>query len=225
MKRIAWFALSLGLLLSSCKNNHSSTIYSLCSAPCWRDVKPGVTFFGEALSLIKSFPDVSYQSISISDTWNIFNRFVFFELTSGEVVRIFSIDDTVVLIDFENIHERQTLMDFTHEYGNPTYIYHAMNLGPGFPLLPASDAYHSWIYAIYPSKGISFSMDLYDVWLGPIETISGTLKITGIQYYDINKYDILLENGFIIIPVPNFTNSDYYPWKGFGDVNDLYPIQ
>lgn len=211
---------------SACSSHPGSTLTdNLCEAPCWRGIEPGKTSSSDALSVVRSFADTNQNSISISDPWNIFSGLVYFQLKPGKVVRIFSINDTVALITFESIEGEVTFNDFISAIGTPTYVYHTMVLGPGFPLLPASDADHPWLYAIYPSRGVSFGSDMYNVWLGPTYSFRESSKITEIQYFDPEEYDLLLEKGFVVSISSGFSPSDLYSWKGYGNLNELYPLQ
>lgn len=223
-RRVCVLILLITIITSSCSTKNPIVLSNQCKAPCWRQIEPGKTTAEEALKLIQSFPDLNNKSVSLSDSWNIFSGFVGFKLKTGEVIRVYSIDNNVVSITFESSTGLLTVGDLISEFGEPTYIYPENILGSGPLIIPASDSLHLWINLIYPKKGISVSYDSNDSYLFPDKSITKETKIKYLEYFDVNQYDQLFKLEY---------GSDYedksikellYPWKGYGNVEELYPI-
>jgi len=210
-------------LLTACRSTQSPVFSDQCAAPCWRQIEPGKTDSSGALSTIKSFSDIDLRRISISGPWNIFSGFIHFELTSGETIRIYMIDGFVVLIDFYN-PKGITFGDCVDEFGFPEYVAQSSTLGPGLPILPASDAEHIWLNALSPSKGIVYSYDMYNVWFGSNFNLAQNTIISSIRFFDPKQYEKLLENGFLISnDTGGLSPGNLYQWNGYGNINELYP--
>ena len=96
------FFLTCLFMLSSCQPVQSAAFSDQCAAPCWRNIKPGETHFQDAIALIKKFPDIDTKDVGISGPWNIFSDFIAFNLTNGDDIRVYAIDNIVALITFHN---------------------------------------------------------------------------------------------------------------------------
>jgi hypothetical protein len=212
--------IAIALILSSCKSNSKTVVFfGQCVFPCWRGIDPGETHFQDALNMIKKFPDYDSKRTSVSDAWNIFSNFIDFELKTGENIRVYAIDDVVVLITFYN-PRGITFEDCINNFGSPMYAAQYAKLGAGPIYLPMSEGKHVWFAALNPQQGVVFSYDTYGNFeLKPKATISE------ISFFDTRLYEKLFENAFIIRfdPANNFMQEKLYVWKDYGNINELYP--
>ncbi len=211
------------IIFSRCQPKTPIIFSEQCSAPCWRNLEPGKTNSAEALKAIKGYSDIKLDNISISGPWNIFSNFIDFNLVTDEKVQVYMIDDVVSLIMVSNL-KGINFRNCIAKLGDPKYAAISSSLGPGLPIIPASDANHIWFSAIYPSTGIVLSHDTYNVWLGENLKLAKTTFISQASIYDPKKFTLLLQKGFLI-PSDSNGNSqnNLVAWKGYGDINLLYP--
>jgi len=203
--------LAIALLLSSCKSNSKTVVFSdQCAIPCWRGINPGETHFQDAVNTVKKFPDYDSKYAGISGKWNIFSGFIDFDLKTGENIRVYAIDDVVALIAFYN-PQGITFKNFAEEIGDPKYAARSTAMGRG-PLW--SEGPHVWLTAIYPQKGVVFNYDTtVNLQLTPNRTA------VFINFFDINQYEKLLNDYFFE------ERFELYDWKGYGNINELYPAK
>ncbi|MBN2258030.1 MAG: hypothetical protein JW704_09420 [Anaerolineaceae bacterium] len=212
------------LLFYGCTVRQSVVSTAKCTAPCWEGISPGYTSYEDSLLILQNLENVDNSSVIPSGPWSIFTNGISFQLYSGETAGISIIDDTVIMVSFRKPGGILSISECIQRFGTPSFIKQSHVLGPGFPLVLGSDAEHPWLYAVYPSEGISLGYDMYRVWTGPNYSLEPDTQINEIQYFDPKQYDLLLENGMIINSLSDIRQSDLYPWKGYGNVNDLYPF-
>jgi hypothetical protein len=173
--------------------------------------------------LVKDFPDVDIQSIeTIAGSWYIFNNYMTFKLRTNEVVRIYMLNDVVTMIDLSNPRGISSLETYITAFGTPQYAAESRIVGPGIPILPSDDV-HTWFFGLAPSKGIAFGHDTLNVWFGPNYDLGPHTMISDIRFFNPKNYDELLENGFLVDTASRSFSGRLYPWKGFGDIRQLYP--
>ncbi|MEW5938548.1 MAG: hypothetical protein AB1750_02700 [Chloroflexota bacterium] len=205
--------LAIALFLSSCKSNSQSVVFSdECAIPCWRGITPGETHFQDAVNAVKKFPDYESKRSGISDKWNIFSNFIGFYLKTGEDIRVYAIDDVVAVISFSNTRGI-TFKNFAEEFGDPKYVARSTAMGRG-PLW--SESPHVWLTAISPEKGVAYNYDT-----------AGNLRLTHnrivvfIDFFDVNLYEKLLNDYFFM----GEEQVELYDWKGYGNIDELYPVK
>jgi hypothetical protein len=206
-------------MLSACQTTSSSAVFSdQCDAPCWRGIEPGETKFQDAVNLVKKFSDLDSEDIGISGPWNIFSDFIDFNLTNGENIRIYAIDDVVTLIDFYT-PIGVTFQECIKVFGDPAYVVQYPKLGAGSSFFP-SDARHIWFSAIDPKKGIVLTYDTENSF-----DLKESTTISNMSYFDIELFDNLYKNNLLINfdPLKEIPQSQLHAWKGYGDIRTLYP--
>lgn len=216
---IGSFVILLLIILNIRANPHFIW-QSDCAAPCWRQINPGKTNFTSAVAIVEKFPDLRYQdSVEILNEWNIFSKRIFFTLKSGETIRIYFIDDVVAKISLTNKRGLSSFSDCIKIFNYPENVSRSSLLGPGSFFLPASSAIHEWFFAIYPNRGIGYGFDMYKAGTRLKESTS----VTDLYFFDINMYQLLLSKGFLVYSDSDYRESSLQPWKGYGDINELYP--
>jgi hypothetical protein len=207
-------------LLSACQLKQSAVFSSQCSAPCWRNIQPGKTSMQDAMKLVKSFPDVNAKTIATEGPYYIFNDWIDFSLSSGENVNIYMLDNVVAQIYFSIPKGSITFGKCVEVFGSPEYAMQVPTLGPGEPF--SLDAPHIWFDAIKPSRGVVYGYDTFNAWTGPTFNLTSDAKVVELEFFDPQKYHQLLPNLISLDPSSEIENS-LHPWKGYGDINQLYP--
>jgi hypothetical protein len=206
-------------MISACQSSQSMVFSNHCSAPCWRDINPGKTSFSDASELIKKFPDIDISSLSVGSS----NSFIGFYLNSGEHVRVYLLDDVVALITFYN-PARITFENCIKELGVPEYAVQWSILGSGLPIIPASDAKHTWFAAMNPKKGVFFSYDTYQIF-GKDNNLTPDTNVSEISFFDPIRYLKLFDAGLLLrYPLDNISQDQLYSWNGYGNIDELYPL-
>jgi hypothetical protein len=208
------------MFLEGCQPKKSAVFTNNCVAPCWRQITPGQTNRDSAVNIVDQFGDIDKVGVTkLQDGWNIFSYILSFGLISGEKVEIYVIDDIVARISFSKSDGIASFSECIDAFGDPEYIARSSILGAGPFFLPASSAYHSWMFALSPKKGIVFGYDSYST--NP--DLGQKTEISDIQFFDVQKYDQLLENGFLVYSENGFSKNKLQTWKGYGNINELYP--
>ncbi len=206
------------IFLSACQTSESVIFSNLCAAPCWRNIEPGKTTSSEALEMIRKFRDINSASIGVSGPWSIFSGFVQFTLQTGETIRVYSINDKASLITIYNLNGKLSFGKYVEELGMPEYATQTSVLGPGSPIIPASDAVHIWLFALNPKRGTVFGADVTDL------DLTTETRVSYVRYFDPDVYLELLDNGFLVLTDSgHFSEDKLQIWKGYGNISKLYP--
>ena len=180
-------------ILVSCHTRQSAVFSGQCNAPCWRQLQPGKTSMQDAMKLIQGFRDVDSKTIGTAGMpYFIFSDFIKFNLSSGESVKVYIFNDEVALISFTIPGGLITFGKCVEKFGFPDYAMQIPVMGPGLPILPASDATHIWFYAISPSRGVVYDYDIYNMWTDTTFNLTPETTIAELDFFDPQKYDELL---------------------------------
>ena len=213
------YILLLFFLASACStiNAPSASVLtsSNCELPCWNGISPGTTSPEEAYQKLQNIVSVNLNSKnSINQPWKMFSGTITFaihlkefgigEEVDGEIYII--VDRVTVLKLFRNLN--LTFEDGIQKFGEPEIIITV-------PL------YHGGEYslvAIYPSRGVAFESILYS------NNVEKETEIFAITSFDINRYENLLEAGMFSDGFYESVDSKIimYPWKSYGNVEELY---
>jgi hypothetical protein len=165
--RLLFEILSFATLFVSgaCQPKQSAVFSNDCQVPCWRKITPGQTNFQNAVALIEKFPDFdtthfSYSGNIVNEPQGIFSNYGVFDLTSGEEVVFWAIDDTVVLIDFSYDPTGDpigiTFGECIKELGEPDLAVQYEVFGDKILYFIPVDGHHTELSVISPSKGFEF---------------------------------------------------------------------
>jgi hypothetical protein len=213
--------LLISINLSGCKPKTSIVFPEECSAPCWREIVSGKTSKMDALSTIKSFPDIDMNDFHVrenSDT--VFSNIIVFKLKGGEIVRIYLINDIVVLINLEPLNGTVTVQDCVQKFGTPEFIALSTIFGSGIPI-GATSAEHILFYGINIQKGILLGGDTYK-WFSSQANITPKTGVFVVDFFDPQTFDVLLENDVLVNSIKGYSRAELVSWKGYGNVTKLY---
>lgn len=210
------------LLLSACQSSPSPVLSKECAPPCWRGIQPGRTPFQDAVDKVKKFQDYDPKGAGIGKSWKILDSYVGFKLEGGENILIGAINDVVELIIFGN-PKGITFQKSVEELGTPEYVGRSLMLGQGLPILPASDAMHTYLFIVSPSQGVVYGADMYNPWTGLDTNLAPNAAIIDLRFFDNRIFDKLLSSGLLVYSNERFSREELYPWKGYGDIRELYP--
>ncbi|MBP6178444.1 MAG: hypothetical protein KA473_09110 [Anaerolineales bacterium] len=205
--------------VSSCQSIRPAVFSEQCSAPCWRNIKPGETQFQDAVDLIKRFPDLNPKDIGIGHPGNIFSDGVVFRLTNGDEIRIYAVDNIVALIDYYSPNG-VAIEECIKVFGEPEFAVQYSKLSSGgLPVVPSSSQY-IWFTAINPSQGTAITYETAN----SFDLDAGT-KISIFSYFDVGSFDELYKSNVLISfdPLGEVPQDKLHVWKGYGDIRILYP--
>lgn len=180
-----------------------------CNLPCWNGITPGVTPVEDAVEILKSTEGVGADNVNIFYQSVEITFYLFLE-TPGidKKVRgeIFSDGKTVKELWLYN-NLGVTFGDVFQEIGEPEYVI-------SMPFIAGGDT----INVIYANVGVSIepSQDT--------EVIESKTEILTLRMFNPFDYEQLLENGSL--SEGGYSTEEtlkiMYPWKGYGNVEELY---
>jgi hypothetical protein len=205
------------LFIPSCyySNYGERTLYqSTCQSPCWNGITPGSTTEQEMLKIVKALPEVNqktfYENIkptSVSDKEFLFYLYPsLFKQDSGQIVmRIFIKDNVVVSMSFEG-NLNLSLDDVFRKFGEPTEVITSFASGDVIGL-SANILNKATGYRVFVDK--RFEED---------DLLKPEIKIGSIEFFQPNSFIGYKHTGFVQ------KYQTIYPWRGFGDIYQLYPL-
>lgn len=215
--------ISICVTMTACQNKVINIVSDDCEAPCWRQIKPGVSTDDEVIELLDGFHDITSDEIWQGGGSESSEKAIAFELSNGVNVTIYSVDKVVVLILFSKTDGITSFRDCIQEFGDPEYTVQSSVIGFGLPL-GATSAWHTWFYALNTKNGTAYGYDTYS-YFGKKAAITPKTKVTVIEFYDTTSFETLLSKGLLVnkeiskdIPI-----EALHPWVGFGNIDELYP--
>ena len=152
--------------ISGCTVKQSVVSTTKCTAPCWEGIIPGSTTYEDALRILQGVQNVDNDTIFTNGSWSIFTNGISLKFYTGESAGMYIRNNTVIMISFRKPDGILSMEQCMQRFGIPAFIKQSHVLGSGFPLVIGSDADHPWLYAVYPSEGISLGYDMYQE-IGP----------------------------------------------------------
>ena len=212
LKLYLWISVFLLMIQSGCTVPKSLVFNDKsCTAPCWRNIMPGVTTENELLTNLHKMPDIKTGSIHNNGRpSDVFDDIVFFELNSKETAKAYILNNKVMQLEFDDIVNVK-FQDSIQNYGNPRYIQTIHTQG-----IDLFDTSHTEVASISPEKGIAYGFDAEENNVGAPEAIKPDSGISWIDYFDSSSYQKLLENGL-------FSPIYSHPWQGYGIIATKYP--
>lgn len=219
-KKLALIFLIITIFMASCSNNDtSSLILESYDPPQWEGITIGSSTRTELLSFLTTSEMIKTDTIAArGKQWNSFDDIINFTLISGELGQAYIQGDRVVLIEISNL-KHITIAEMSEIYGYPQRIYVHGVLGKGFLF---GDTLHVLIEGFYPEKGVIFGYDSYSLINWQPRKITPGKEIDWIDYFSSNDYEMLIKSGIFSLG-PTITETDFHPWKGFGNIDELYP--
>lgn len=213
------------LIVSSCTaipNGLSFLRDSNCQLPCWNDIYAGKTTKQDFLGVLDKLSIVDKNSIvEITQNRDIFNEFIYFSLYPEYVVnqhhlidvRSSFVGDKIAHIYFSgklNI----TFNDILTSVGEPENIIVQKNPLGGI-----------WITVIYPAKGISFGYASRDKDSSTEKKLASTIEIEWLVLFDPEYYQQIMDARLFSMGWYGREDTEkiMYPWKGYGNIEELYP--
>lgn len=216
MKRTTLFLL---LFLASCSmfGSRASVLDNpTCELPCWNNIIPGVTTYTDALQIIPAIKEIDSNSVEpLGAPWNQYSQQILFhlypELSNAKVQTDGHLDfmesKVAALTLRRNIHK--TFEEMFEITGEPELV-----IPIPFPQGPS-------VMAISPSKGVVYNF------LARSGNLKPDTEIETVILFDPKRYQELLNAG--LFSWGEWSGEDTlkmaYPWKGYGYVEDLYPIR
>jgi hypothetical protein len=189
---------------------------SQCELPCWKGITPGETSHEEALQIVKGLDGIDAESIAVINLpWEIFNKRIWFYLYKDSSLTkeqtdgaLYFIDDKVVALLLQRNIVR-SFGDMVESVGEPETIISKPFVGGG-----------NVVMAILPSKGIRF-----EFFAKPSDELQPETEIDNVMFFDTKYYEDLLESGMFSLGEygASDTRKIMYPWKGYGNLQELYP--
>lgn len=196
---------------------------SSCDLPCWNNITPGYTTGQDAVDILSGLSVIDRSSILVRDVpWNGFDSRIFYEINrpyrswgKDSHSEILILNDLVVMMDLcGDLHI--TIDEIIEKTGNPK---HVITLG----IIHGSTI----VMLVNPKIGISYWYDMKDVSEEIRSQISPESEISCISLFDPKLYEMMLDASLFSMGHldANETLKVAYPWDGYGDVLEKYPLR
>lgn len=199
---------------------------STCKSPCWKNIQLGETTKDEAISILKTLPEVDQTTTTLNGKrWNIFEEIIYFGLKDSEVVgRIYFSNGKASFIEIfhdSNGELSITFEDAISQLGEPQYIIN-IPISGGLPLAPNTSHI---IIAVQPEQGFGYNFDTRNQPASQKGELRAENKLRAITFFDPEFFDQLLEAGFFSLGNFNASATRKYmvPWDGYGVLGEKYP--
>lgn len=212
MKRIH---VLLILVFCSCtiiSNEKSILDISNCELPCWNNINPGQTTEKELLEIVEEQLGINKNRIlNAGKAWNTFDNRIYFSITRNLDVEAYVLNDRIAIMDLKGILSIN-FGQMVERIGYPNYI---ITVG-------GHDGSIS-VIALYPEKGVGYTSYAVD---GDLD-LQQSDEVQSLAIFDHNLYIDLLDAGMFSNGFFNArqTQEVMYPWSGYGDIDDKYPIR
>lgn len=203
--------LLLLLLFSACTptaaNTTSVLTISDCELPCWNGITPGVTTKEEAEQILENTEGIGVNNIHTYNTSPTIRFWLSLETPSinrKTVGLLESLGGKVIELQLtENLNI--VFGDIVQRIGEPESVISTPFIGGG----------NSFV-ALYPDKGVAFYIP-YDT-----EVVGLGTQITSLILFDPTDFDRWLDMASFSIAKAEETKKIMYPWKGYGNIKELY---
>jgi hypothetical protein len=215
------------MTFSACGNPPVPTLLdATCELPCWKNIHLGEATKEEAVSILKTLPEVDPTTITLNGKpWNIFEDVIYFGFKDSKVVgRIYFSDGKASFIEIFHESNRElsiTFEDAVSRLGVPQYIINIPMSG-GLPLAPTTSHI---IIAVQPEQGFGFDFDTRNQPTSQKAELRPDNKLRAITFFDPEFFDQLLEAGFFSLGklYASETRKFMTPWDGYGVLREKYP--
>lgn len=164
-----------------------TTTDSECTAPCWRGITPGVTTWGEAMTILED--DTTLENINLHEDDQSPAKAVDFQQKGGSsCCQIISNDGETVNVIFLRVAPTVTMGELVAAQGEPTYL-----VGSQYTEEEAV------MNLIFPDK----SLVAYAFVPGTSGSLSESSEIVGILYLMPSDMDLLIKT------------SNLHTWDGY----------
>ena len=193
----------------------SSTIFdqSVCNAPCWGGVTPGITNKDDGVGSISEVPYITRGSLDILDTENGEGLIVWqFNLSVPEKNGIAYFENgEIYLINLE-LKRKIPVSRFIEEFGVPNVI------------IPYSCwAETKWEHIVLLYTDIGLALTSFDPWIRPgrsFTEIKHNFKVEEVFYYEPSSF---FDPGVFFrvsdAPLPEEIQENLQEWRGYGMYN------
>lgn len=202
------------LLISACAPSNSESILnnSVCDLPCWNNIIPGQTTEKDFMVIIEELPSIDQDSIvNVGKPWNTFDNRIYVSVSRNLDLETYILNDRVAMMGFSGALS-MSFGQFIEIIGYPDNI---ITIG-------GHDGSIS-VIALYPEKGVGYASILNESDL----QIQQSDDVYSLTLFDPKRFIDILDAGM-------FSNGFYnasqmqemmYPWKGYGSVEELYPLR
>lgn len=216
MKKISLFLLLFIAACSIMSPSVSILDNPKCELPCWNGITPGETSQPEAVQIIGGLDGIdATKTLVINQPWKIFSQQIWFYLYTDPSLAKVQTDGVVYFIDDKvsalllqrNIG--RTFADMVELAGEPEAI-----IVMPFPESPV-------VIAIVPSRGVMYEF------YAKSDDLKPETQIDNVMFFDRSQYDALLDAGMFSLGEWNSakTREIMHPWKGYGNIKELYPLK
>jgi hypothetical protein len=187
-----------------------------CELPCWNNIIPGETTYSEALQIVSNLDGIDPgKTEDLGAPWDIFSQQIWFYLyTDGSLAKdqtlgaLYFIDNKAAMLLLDDNIGR-TFGELVEMTGVPEFIVSTYH--------PGGDS----VIAINPAQGVAFEFK------AKRDNLEQDTKIESLMLFDPAHYQNLLETGMFSWSQYNGeeTMEVAYPWKGYGSIEELYPLR
>lgn len=212
--------LTLLWLVSACNSNSNQfQLKTNCTLPCWNQLIPGKSTKEEVLIILSNLQVIDSKSIIISGpVLGIFDESIEFQIKSQPGIGSIKIKGKAMFqsnqlsaLHFYNTDIGITFGDVTELIDLPNEV---ITIGSrnGTPM----------VRLIKTSKGVSFGNSMgHEINISPETSIDFLLLFPPDKYETILQSRILVDGFYDVTETKKIT----YPWKGYGNLDELYPMQ
>ncbi len=206
------------LFITACESANSKVSIlkeSNCQPPCWNGLTPGETTFDAASQIVKELPDVDQANIAeLKHLGEVFNKWIRFYIVRDDLLTkkqtngaLYFINDKLAAVLLQP-NVGGTFGEMVEMVGEPETI---LSLQSPRAIL---------VKAILPSSGITFEF------YAESDQFSAETKIDNVMFFDPLQYEQLLDAEMFSLGDygANDTKKMMHPWRGYGSVEELYPL-
>ena len=163
-----------------------------CAPPCWRGITPGITTWGDALTILEDDPTL--ENVTVQEDDESPAKVAEFQQQGGSpCCQMFTEDGEFVNVIFLRVAPTSTVGELIEIHGDPTYI-----IGSQY-----SDD-QAVMNLIYPEQ----AMVIYAFVPGTEGSITEDSEIVGILYMTPEDMDLLIQT------------NDLHAWEGYQSYTD-----
>jgi hypothetical protein len=199
-----------------------------CPPPCWQNIVPGISTKQDALSTLAQLAFIDQKSIYAYDPKlvppkgtpiqvydEIIDSEIAFEDQFYSLLNIYMLKDKVSVISFQLRNDDITLSEAINKLGEPEYIV----------ISPYRD---QLVFGfVSPSVGVAFVYSTLGLSKKALFEVYPDARLESIYFFDPKTYEQFLESRFLTFNQRNSdeTRANLVPWKGYGEIKELYPLK